>query len=264
MVHKQELLEPYSGDKIIVPVSGGKDSTTTLCLAIAEKGRSKVIPVFNDTGWEHPITYEYFDYLKNRLNIRIYRTKGRTKNNKGNNIVEVVRNEKKWPTPNIRFCTRELKLLPFIDWYREKLYDGIIKYEVWFGMRTDESISREKKYSGIDPKELHYPDDIFPKVYNKKISQTLRFRLPIVDWSTDEVFRYLKREGVKRNPLYDQGDERVGCYPCLISSKKENKRVLNTEFGKKRLKTIKDLEIEIGKKYHQYETEYGYCSICNI
>ena len=49
--------------KIIVPVSGGKDSTASLCLAIDKVGVKNVVPVFNDTGWEHPLTYEYLDYL---------------------------------------------------------------------------------------------------------------------------------------------------------------------------------------------------------
>jgi len=235
-----------------------------LCLAISQRGRSRVIPVFNDTGWEHPLTYVYFDYLKKKLKIKIHRTKGRIKNIRGANMVDVIRYEKRWPTANIRFCTRELKLMPFIDWYKEKLHDGITKYEVWFGMRTDESDARAKKFKGLDPEELHEPDDLFPKNYNKKISKTIRMKLPIVNWSTEEVFRYLRREGIKRNPLYEQGDQRVGCYPCLISGKKEQKRILETDYGKKRLEIIKGLELEIGKKYHQYETEYGYCNICNI
>ncbi|MFC4102868.1 phosphoadenosine phosphosulfate reductase domain-containing protein [Paenibacillus xanthanilyticus] len=49
----------------ILSVSGGKDSTAMWLLAI-EKG-VKVEPVFADTGNEHPMTYEYLDYLEREL-----------------------------------------------------------------------------------------------------------------------------------------------------------------------------------------------------
>ena len=59
-------------DHVIVPTSGGKDSA--LCLALAKKHYKHVIPVFNNTGWEHPLTYEYLDYLEERFDTKIHRT----------------------------------------------------------------------------------------------------------------------------------------------------------------------------------------------
>ena len=54
---------------LIVPVSGGKDSTACLVKALNEYPNAEIIPVFNDTGWDHPTTYEYLDYLEKRLNV---------------------------------------------------------------------------------------------------------------------------------------------------------------------------------------------------
>lgn len=46
----------------VISVSGGKDSTAMLLLAI-ERGTENIRPVFCDTGNEHPLTYDYVRYL---------------------------------------------------------------------------------------------------------------------------------------------------------------------------------------------------------
>jgi 3'-phosphoadenosine 5'-phosphosulfate sulfotransferase (PAPS reductase)/FAD synthetase len=58
----------------IVNVSGGKDSTATLLLAL-ERNVPNLRAIFGDTGNEHPFTYEYIDYLENKLSIKIHRVK---------------------------------------------------------------------------------------------------------------------------------------------------------------------------------------------
>ena len=50
----------------VVSVSGGKDSTATALLALDVDPGARL--VFADTGNEHPITLEYLDYLRGRLN----------------------------------------------------------------------------------------------------------------------------------------------------------------------------------------------------
>src|SRR5690606_7054614 len=47
-------------------ISGGKDSTANWIYATKECG-VEVMPVFCDTGNEHPLTYEYLDYLESKL-----------------------------------------------------------------------------------------------------------------------------------------------------------------------------------------------------
>ncbi|HIE0248828.1 TPA: phosphoadenosine phosphosulfate reductase family protein [Pseudomonas aeruginosa] len=47
----------------IISVSGGKDSTATLLLAIAVEAPN-IRGVFADTGNEHELTLEYIDYLE--------------------------------------------------------------------------------------------------------------------------------------------------------------------------------------------------------
>jgi len=61
--------------KHVISVSGGKDSTTTLLIALERCPRADVVPIFCDTGNEHDDTYAYLDYLEQTLDIKIERLK---------------------------------------------------------------------------------------------------------------------------------------------------------------------------------------------
>lgn len=61
--------------KHVISVSGGKDSTATLLIAIERCGRENVIAIFCDTGNEHEATYAYLAYLEQALGITIHRLK---------------------------------------------------------------------------------------------------------------------------------------------------------------------------------------------
>ncbi|TQK74949.1 phosphoadenosine phosphosulfate reductase family protein [Brevibacillus sp. AG162] len=50
----------------VLSVSGGKDSAAMWIYATKELGQT-VIPVFADTGHEHPMTYKYLSYLEQQL-----------------------------------------------------------------------------------------------------------------------------------------------------------------------------------------------------
>lgn len=54
----------------IVSVSGGKDSTATLLVAMAWEVPG-LEAVFADTGHEHPATYEYVEYLSEATGVPI-------------------------------------------------------------------------------------------------------------------------------------------------------------------------------------------------
>lgn len=59
----------------VVSVSGGKDSTATLLLALERCPAECVVPIYCDTGNEHAEVYEYLAYLEQALDITILRLK---------------------------------------------------------------------------------------------------------------------------------------------------------------------------------------------
>ena len=57
----------------VISVSGGKDSTATLLLALERVPRDRIYPIFCDTGNEHAAVYAYLDYLERALGVSIVR-----------------------------------------------------------------------------------------------------------------------------------------------------------------------------------------------
>ena len=50
--------------KVLVTFSGGKDSLASL-LWVQNNLTKDFVTVFCDTGWEHPLTYQYIEDISN-------------------------------------------------------------------------------------------------------------------------------------------------------------------------------------------------------
>jgi len=239
--------------RIVVPVSGGKDSQATLILAMAD-GR-EVIPVFNETGWDHPDTYDHLQYMVRFFGVELQVTQY----DEAPTMPDIIRRQGKFPFGRGRFCTSEYKRTAFKRW----LYTIPGELEIWLGIRSDESGQRKRKYSAFSQSELFAMDDLFPKRYPKKITSRCMYRLPLLESSRDAVFDIIKRAGMKHNPLYDQGFDRVGCFPCLVAGKPTQEKAFATDFGKDQWKIIQQLEKDLGEKY-KYQVDTDTCMLCKI
>jgi 3'-phosphoadenosine 5'-phosphosulfate sulfotransferase (PAPS reductase)/FAD synthetase len=226
-----------SSIKVVVPISGGKDSQACLKLALESYDKSEVMGLFCDTQFEHPLTYKHIDWMREFYGVKIETiTAG--------SVTDQVLKHNRFPGGGARFCTDRLKLRPSRDFYKEfALKQG--GFEVWLGMRSDESAKREKRYFGKIDNELYKPNDIFssfPKYLNK---MGVWFRLPVLDWSTSEIFDYL---GGDQNPLYAKGCKRVGCFPCLASSDRSKEHDFSLDdFGRSQRVIVAELEKKIGR-----------------
>lgn len=108
----------------------------------------------------------------------------------------------RFPSAKAQFCTEHLKLVPQRRWCDEHLTAKGIDVERYIGVRRDES----RRRSTVVAREW---DDYFDcYVYR-----------PIADWTKQQVFDFLKEHGEAINPLYLLGFNRVGCAPCINSSK---------------------------------------------
>lgn len=217
----------------LVSVSGGKDSTATLLLAL-KQFPSSTLAVFADTGNEHEATVEYLDYLEQAVGIRIERmrvdfserfaprrryilekwpTKGvpievceRAASlmvSSGNPYLDLCMLKGRFPARMSQFCTQELKTMPLTElalWWVDTL--GVDVWS-WQGVRRDESANR------ADAKGF------------EEIGGGLYAWRPIAGWTAQQTVDFVRSCGVELNPLYKQGMSRVGCMPCINANKAE-------------------------------------------
>jgi 3'-phosphoadenosine 5'-phosphosulfate sulfotransferase (PAPS reductase)/FAD synthetase len=224
----------------VLSISGGKDSTAMWIWAVKEMG-VEVIPVFADTGNEHPLTYEYIDYLESKLGP-VRRVKadfseqiakkrenvanewpdklmkaGKTKEEAeyivertlkhlhptGNPFLDLCMWKGRFPSSQARFCTQYLKVIPIAEQVYFPLWDEGYHIVSWQGIRAAESEKRAKM-----PEREMTPEGY--EVYR-----------PILKWTARDVFDMHKKHGIEPNPLYKLGMTRVGCMPCIFVKKEE-------------------------------------------
>lgn len=228
----------------LVSVSGGKDSTACLTLALERHPRAQVIAAFADTGNEHEAVYEYLAYLELHLGIQITRLKqdfsdwwwrrrnyvaekwpeklvkknGFTPDKAeqivsralaildggptGNPYLDLCIIKGRFPSRKAQFCTQYLKTEPLAI-YALDLIDKHGAVESWQGVRAEESPNRAK----------------LPEREDKGGGYTI-YR-PILKWTAKDVFAQHVEAGIKPNPLYMLGCNRVGCMPCINAAKDE-------------------------------------------
>ncbi|EPM66403.1 gp57 [Pseudomonas syringae pv. theae ICMP 3923] len=221
----------------IVSVSGGKDSTATLLVAIA-LDTPNLQAVFADTGNEHEQTYEYLDYLALATGVTITRVKAdftqriegkrrfiETKWREqgideavvqaalgvlkptGNPFLDLCIWKGRFPSRKAQFCTMELKRDPMLEQVVLPLLGNGDMIMSWQGVRADESINR---------RYLPECDEVGGGLFNYR---------PILKWDIPAVFEAHRYMGIKPNPLYSQGMGRVGCMPCINCRKDELREI---------------------------------------
>lgn len=222
--------------KVVVPVSGGKDSQSCLKLALESYHTDEVLGLFCDTKFEHPKTYKHIDWMAENYGIHIEKICA-------GSVEEKCEKYLRFPGGGARHCTEELKLIPAKNFYK-KLAEKIGSYEVWLGMRVAESNERKERYENKIDLDLYPPHEIlkkFPKYLHK---MGVMFRLPILYWTSHQVLAYLNGA---ENPLYAEGFDRVGCFPCLASGDKwKEKAFAHDDFGRSQRIKVANIEKKIG------------------
>lgn len=212
--------------KIIVTFSGGKDSLAAL-LWVREHITTNFTTVFCDTGWEHPLTYEYINRIADRLNLDLVTLKSP----KYDGMVGLAKQKKRWPSTRARFCTQELKTKPRIDYVLDNVQDNILMIQ---GIRAAESpnraaMSKQCTYFKYYFEPYGYDKAGKPKMHTYRGHDVRVFRKqyaddllrPVFDWSAQQVIDYILSAGLEPNPLYTMGYKRVGCWPCVMASQRD-------------------------------------------
>lgn len=243
--------------KILVPISGGKDSQACLEVALKVATPNEVRGLFCDTQFEHPITYAHIDWMAAHYGIQIDRVSG-------GSVLDKSIKYGRFPGGGARHCTDELKIRE-TRIYCKALAEKQGGFEVWYGMRSGESPEREKRYAGKIDTELYEPHEIMPSKYPKYLGRMgVRFRLPVLDWSEAEILTLL--DG-RENPLYKAGFPRVGCFPCLASGDRFKEKAFQFDsFGVEQHRKVIAISQQMGKsiwtsKGGKERNEHG-CAVC--
>ncbi|NPA69292.1 MAG: phosphoadenosine phosphosulfate reductase family protein [Crenarchaeota archaeon] len=177
----RKAFEISNCDKVIVPWSGGKDSTACLLLALKTFGKDIVCPIYVDMGLEYELNRLYVKYVSEILKV--------------DPIVENVDlsdhiDVRGLPTHDSRWCTRlKLKAL------KRAMSRVSSRPLIVVGDRDTESIYRLKRP--------------FIRVYENVIQVA-----PLKLWSSIMVQYYLLLNKIPLNPLYMLGFYRLGCFIC--------------------------------------------------
>ena len=258
--YQAKRAEPYPIPQNVLHVvswSGGKDSTALLLWALERLPRDRLRVVFCDTGWENPLTYQFLDTLNHHLLDGQLIT---LRSERCRDMPDLARKHGRFPSTKARFCTEELKIVPFLRWILTQQED----LAIYQGIRAEESFARARMQQRGDYFAAYqdYADQPFtydggekqrkrsPLLY-RKVMQWLdqheaSVERPLFHWKEADVLATCRQHNAL-NPLYDLGFNRVGCFPCIMENK-AGLRALAEHFPA-RISEIAQLESEIGSSF---------------
>lgn len=147
-------------------------------------------------------------------------------------FVEMVRARGMFPGSMSRQCTSDLKTRPIFNLIKKILMPngGIVVNCT--GLRAQESSARADKESF--------------QVNKKQTTKKLKVYdwLPIHNWSTRDVFKFIEINNQKPHDAYLKGMSRLSCAFCIMGNRQDLK--VSAEHNGELLETIANLEKEIG------------------
>ena len=165
--------------------SGGKDSIVIKHLA--DRAGVRYESHFSQTTIDPPEVVRFIrEYYPDVIWDRPKRT-----------MFKIIEEEKVLPTRTMRFCCRELKEMGNKE-------GGITVT----GVRWEESPRRRTR-----------------QPYEKsKYLRNVWFVHPIIEWSSKDVWNYIRRYKLPYCSLYDEGYNRIGCIMCPLQGEKGMRR----------------------------------------
>jgi len=194
----QELIE--RGALFVVNHSGGKDSQAMFAKIRALVPREQIHIIhahLSGVEWEGVI--EHIEETCKGYSTQVVRA--------GKTFFEMVRHRRKWPSPQYRQCTSDLKRGPIEKAIRQEMKRrGLSLVVNCMGLRAEESSQRAKKAV------------LTFSTRNSKAGREWYDWLPIHDYREDEVFRAIEEAGEAPHWAYEAGMTRLSCCFCIMAS----------------------------------------------
>lgn len=181
-------------EKHVLGISGGRDSAALAVHMRQNHPELEIEYFFTDTGKELPEVYEFLVRLEGFLGKQILRL------NPDRDFDYWLKQFNNFlPSPQTRWCTRQLKLRPFEQWVKHFLDEGYRVYS-YIAIRADEE---------------------YREGYKSK-NTNLKIRLPFKEAGLDKaaIIDLLNNAGVGL-PKYYEWRSRSGCTFCFYQQKIE-------------------------------------------
>jgi len=198
-----------AGNELVVAYSGGKDSDVLLDIAVRSG-----IPIrveHNLSTVDAPETIYHVQETFYRLESLGIPCKI---NRPDITMWQLIPKKLIPPTRRARYCCAHFK---------ERRFEN---QHLLLGIRWAESPKRRERgaHELLDAKKesrVVYTDENDKK---RKLVEICGLRghvatNPIIDWTTDEIWEYIRETKIKPNPLYERGCKRVGCIGCPMAGK---------------------------------------------
>lgn len=180
--------------KHVLGISGGKDSSALAVYMAHNYPHLDIEYFFTDTGEELPEVYEYLNSLEGLLRKKINRL-----DDQRNFQFYLKQYNNFLPSAQNRWCTVQLKLVPFEKWIEGEYLNNGYKVYSYVAIRSDES----------------YREGLKSK---KNIETVLPFREDHID--KEGVIEILENAGLGL-PKYYEWRSRSGCTFCFFQRKIE-------------------------------------------
>lgn len=210
-IKRLQTFEPEEG--YFLAFSGGKDSVVVK--ALADMAKVKYDAHYAITSVDPPELVQFVKTFPDVIRERQYWKKDGLYHKKGDPITmwNLIPEKKMPPTRIARYCCAYLK---------ESQGEGRF---VVTGVRKAESARRAKNRGGLETAEkksqrrdIYDPDNPTPEMFYHCKVHSRRVLNPIYDWTTEEVWEFIKEYNVPYCELYDKGYTRLGCIGCPMAT----------------------------------------------
>ena len=199
-IKRLQATEPEEG--YYLAFSGGKDSC--VLKALADMAGVKYDAHYSNTGIDPP---ELVRFIKNEHPDVIFDT---PRDKDGNRITmwSLIPKKRMPPTRLVRYCCEALK------------ETGGYGRFVLTGVRWDESTRRKNtrhllEEQGKRGRPIFSTDNVEDApMFKFCYANRKRILNPIIDWTTEEVWDFIREYNIPYCELYDQGVTRLGCIGC--------------------------------------------------
>lgn len=230
-IKRLKTFEPQDG--YFLAYSGGKDSDAIKILA--ELANVKYESVHNLTSVDAPETVKY---VKSQKDVKIQLP--RDKNGKHLTMWGLIVKKGSPPLRLSRWCCKTLKesggigriVVTGVRWSestRRKEHSDLLQFigKPKSTQKIAESMGIEHKITNQGGLIMNTDNDESRRMVEQCYRTRKTMINPIIDWSDNDVWEFLKYYNCKSNPLYECGFKRIGCIGCPMAGKQREKRSLN-------------------------------------